>query len=355
MRRLSDTLAHLSAIRRTVKPGAGETGPSGRLAPLTDFGANPGNLAARLHVPEGLRAGAALVVVLHGCTQSAESYDRGAGWTALADASNFAVLYPEQQRANNSHLCFNWFEPADIRRDTGEATSIREMIAKTVALHRIDPSRIFITGLSAGGAMTATMLALYPEVFAGGAIIAGLPHGVASGVPQALERMRGQGVPSAATLTDLVRKASSHDGPWPRVQVWHGTADAVVVPANGEALLAQWRPLHGLPAAPDRQESIGPHLRRIWTNKAGEPVLEHYAIRGLGHGAPLETTGPQGLGTPGPHMLEAGLSSTRRIAESWNIAAATARTAAPAKAIDPAASQPGRIIENALRAAGLMR
>ncbi len=136
----------------------------------------------------------------------------------------------------------------------GEAESIREMIERVADLHRIDRSRIYVTGLSAGGAMAATMLAIHPEIFAGGAIIAGLPHGVAAGVPQALERMRGQGLPSSAALEELVRKASHHAGPWPRLQVWHGTADAVVVPANGEAIIAQWRPLHGLAAAADRQE-----------------------------------------------------------------------------------------------------
>ncbi len=363
MRRLSETLAHLAALRSNVKAGASAAGAPARLETLSGFGSNPGNLVARLFVPEGLAKGAALVVVLHGCTQNAERYDSGSGWSDLASENGFAVLYPEQQAANNSHLCFNWFEPGDIRREGGEAQSIAQMIEHVAASHGIDRKRIFITGLSAGGAMAAAMLATHPELFAGGAIIAGLPNGVASGVPQALERMRGQGLPSSAALTEAVRKASTHTGPWPRLQVWHGTADAVVVPANGEALIAQWRPLHGLPAAPSRQEAIGPHLKRVWLDSAGDAALEHYAIRGLGHGTPLDANGPDGLGRPGPHMLEAGISSTRTIAESWGLVSGVRRTAAADRSPTGTASNRrqnaqagvGQVIESALKAAGLMR
>ncbi len=335
------------------------------LRPLRDFGANPGNLEARLHAPEGLQPGAALVVALHGCTQTADLFDLGAGWSTLADRHGFALLCPQQQASNNAHLCFNWFEPGDTRRGAGEAGSIRQMIEHVLTLHDIDRSRIFITGLSAGGAMAATMLAVHPELFSGGAIIAGLPHGIASGVPQALERMRGQGLPPSAALADLVRKATGHEGPWPRLQVWHGTADAVVVPANGEALLAQWRPLHGLPAAAHRQEAIGPHLRRIWTDGSGRPVLEHYAIRGLGHGVPLDSTGPDGIGSPGSHMLEVGISSTLRIAEGWGLLGGSGprkakdrpseEGGAQAEGVGFAPGKVGQAIESALRAAGLMR
>ncbi len=363
MRRLSETIAHLAALRATTKAGAFRPEGKPRLQALTGFGPNRGNLSARLFLPDGLERGAALVVVLHGCTQTAERYDAGSGWSALAAEQGFAVLYPEQQSANNPNLCFNWFEPGDTRRDAGEAQSIIEMIEHLIQRHGLDRRRIFVTGLSAGGAMAATLLAVAPDIFSGGAIIAGLPHGVAANVPQALERMRGQGLPSSAALTELAGKASGHAGPWPRLQVWHGTSDAVVVPANGEALIAQFRPLHGLPAAPTHQEAIGPHLRRVWRDASGQAAIEHYAIRGLGHGLPLDSTGPDGLGQPGPHMLEAGISSTRRIAESWGLVTRAPRTAneerrptGPATDREPEApARVGRVIENALRAAGLMR
>jgi poly(hydroxyalkanoate) depolymerase family esterase len=116
-----------------------------------------------------------LVVALHGCTQTAADYDHGSGWTRLADRYGFAVLFPEQQRANNPNNCFNWFLPSDTRRSHGEAFSIRQMIERVITDHGVDRRRVFVVGLSAGGAMTSAMLATYPDLFAGGAIIAGLP------------------------------------------------------------------------------------------------------------------------------------------------------------------------------------
>src|SRR6201996_2741174 len=150
------------------------------LVETTGFGTNPGDLRMLSFVPANPQQAPALVVVLHGCGQTAAGYDLGAGWSTLAKHYGFALLMPEQQRPNNANGCFHWFNPDDIARGQGEAASIRQMIARMSADHGIDPHRIFVTGLSAGGAMTSVMLATYPEVFAAGAIIAGLPYGVAS-------------------------------------------------------------------------------------------------------------------------------------------------------------------------------
>src|SRR5262245_41400787 len=176
-------------------------------------------------VPANLQQPRALVVVLHGCGQTAAGYDLGAGWSTLAKRYGFALLLPEQQVSNNANTCFNWFNPDDIARGRGEAESIRQMIARMVSDYGVDPHRIFITGLSAGGAMTSVMLATYPDIFAGGAVIAGLPFGVASNVREALKGMRSSPTRPADELGDLVRKASHHKGRWPRVSVWHGSAD----------------------------------------------------------------------------------------------------------------------------------
>src|SRR5262249_9541068 len=132
------------------------------------FGSNPGNLRMFSYVPVMLQHPRALVVVLHGCGQTATGYDVGAGWSTLAKHYGFALLMPEQQASNNANGCFNWFNPEDIARERGEACSIRQMIARMAGDHGIDPHRIFITGLSAGGAMTSVMLANYPELFAAG-------------------------------------------------------------------------------------------------------------------------------------------------------------------------------------------
>jgi poly(hydroxyalkanoate) depolymerase family esterase len=164
----------------------------------------------------------ALVVALHGCTQTAHAYERGTGWSDLADRYGFVVIYPQQQPANNPKSCFSWFLPGDTVRDAGETLSIRQMIEKVVVEFGIDRDRVFVTGLSAGGAMAAVMLATYPEVFTGGTIVAGLPYGSASSVQEAFEAMFKGSAVSARALGDRVRGATRHRGPWPRISVWHG-------------------------------------------------------------------------------------------------------------------------------------
>ena len=306
-------------------PGA-PTAPDARtpgLVALDGFGRNPGALRALLHVPADLPPGAPLVVVLHGCTQTAEAYDRGSGWSTLADRFGFAVLYPEQQRANNPNLCFNWFAAGDMRRGQGEPESIREMVAAVIDRHHLDPARVFVTGLSAGGAMTSVMLATHPELFAGGAIIAGLPYGTATGVSEALERMRGQGHDRAG-LSESVRAATMHRGPWPAVSVWHGAADRVVTPTNADMIVDQWRGIHGVGGSADVREQSDGHGYRMWRDAAGRAVIEEHVIAGLGHGTPVTTAGDEACGQPGAHMLEAGISSTYRIAAAWGIVPAVA-------------------------------
>lgn len=356
-------------------------GSTDHLSSLTDFGSNPGALKARSYLPEDLPKGAPLVVVLHGCTQNAAAYDHGSGWSQLADQAGFAVLYPEQQRTNNPNLCFNWFFPADTTRDSGEALSIRQMIETLVVSHGLDPKRIFVTGLSAGGAMASAMLATYPEVFAGGAIIAGLAHGSATTIPEAFDRMRGHGGPSAGELQQLLRGASDHKGHWPRISIWQGSADQTVVASNADAIAAQWLGVHKLKAPPTRSETTDGYARQVWCNASGEPVIELNAIPGMAHGTPIG----DGLGVPGPFMLDVGISSTREIARFWGIAKAAIGTSAKPRAKMQNGTRPAsekakakrtapeisaaspkqapvpdslgvrKIIEDALRAAGLMR
>ena len=322
MKKLSATIAQLAAMRAVVVSPAGNSPPS-RLWDFEAFGSNPGALKAKIYVPAQLADNPALVVVLHGCTQTAAGYDQGSGWSQLAEEHGFVLLFPEQSRANNPNLCFNWFSPADSVRDHGEALSIRQMIAAMIDAHGIDILRIFVTGLSAGGAMTSILLASYPEVFAGGAIIAGLPYGAASNVSQALEAMRGPRKYSSGEMGDRVRRASVHAGRWPNVSVWHGTADATVSSANADAIVAQWVSVHGLDETPSATETLAGHRRRIWKDAAGQQVVEDYRIANMGHGAPLATTGKEACGTTMPHMLEAGISSTRRIARAWNLLGAS--------------------------------
>jgi feruloyl esterase len=272
------------------------------------------------HIPKNLADGSPLVVVLHGCTQNAASYDLGAGWSTLADRYGFALVLPEQQRANNPNLCFNWFETEDIRRGGGEALSIRQMVDKMKRDYRIDPRRVYVTGLSAGGAMTSVMLASYPDVFAGGAIIAGLPYGAASNVQEAFESMFQSPKRPARAWGDLVREASPHAGPWPRVSVWHGGADATVIPSNAVEIVKQWTDVHGLPGVPLLQEIVDGHPRQVWRNDAGEDVIESYSIRNMAHGTPLAVgNADDQCGVAGAFLLDVGISSSYHIAKFWGL------------------------------------
>ncbi|HEY0270725.1 MAG TPA: PHB depolymerase family esterase [Sphingomonas sp.] len=325
-------------------------GEGGRLADVEGFGDNPGALGARVYLPEGLPPGAPLVVVLHGCTQQAAGYDRGAGWSTLAARHGFALLYPEQQPANNANLCFNWFRPLDIARDGGEVASIRQMIGATVAAHRLDPARVFVTGLSAGGAMTMAMIATCPEMFAGAAVIAGLPYGCARTPLEAIDRMAGRGMPPAATLTRTVLEASPYRGPWPLLSVWHGDADRVVAPAAAGHIVDQWRGVLGIGPAPDLVEPIGRHRRSVWRDAAGRTLIERYAIAGMDHGVPLDPDGPDGCGATGPFMLDAGISSTAVIARSWGLTGP-----APSSSVRPPRHGLARLLEDAARVLGLTR
>ena len=369
MRRLGSTVARLTAFRRAGLASLPQN--DSRLTPLVDFGSNPGALDALVHLPDDLPARAPLVVVLHGCTQNAAVYDQGSGWSTLADRHGFALLFPEQRRANNHNLCFNWYAAADARRDKGETKSIAQMVAHMIAEHDLEPTRVYVTGLSAGGAMTAAMLASYPELFAGGAIIAGLPFASANTLPDALERMRGTGGPSRRELAKLARAAAPDGGPVPTLSVWHGTRDHIVAPANASAIVDQWRDLHAVGDEAGTTDRIDGHRRQTWRDPAGRAVVTRYDIDGMGHGTPLDTRGDEACGTAGPHMLEANICSTRRIAESWGltgkvvanskpmvdvIAEPRARTQTPPmQPLPPRATGVGAVIEDALRAAGLMR
>jgi poly(hydroxyalkanoate) depolymerase family esterase len=375
----------LRALERGRARNAGQG--STRLREILDFGSNPGKLRMFGYRPPTRADNPALVVILHGCTQTAAAYDLGAGWSTLADRYGFALLLPEQQRSNNPNGCFNWFQPEHSRRDQGEPLSIRQMIEKSVVDHGIDRHRVFITGLSAGGAMTSNMLACYPEVFAGGAIVAGLPYGAATTLQQAFKSMYQSPSRSAREWADLVRKASPHRGPWPRVSVWHGNDDKTVIPSNALEILKQWTEIHGLPLSPSAKTRVDGFPREVWINGSGDELIEAYTIPNMAHGTPLAIGEAEGAcGAPGPFLLPVGISSSYHIAKFFGIA--VARTSVernmvklssaphqikgaepvlegeildkddePARQQEPTPPLPeiGAIINNALRAAGLIK
>jgi len=302
------------------------------LVEVKEFGTNPGALRMFCYVPAHLRPPKALVVVLHGCGQTAAAYDLGTGWSMLAKHFGFALLMPEQQPVNNTHTCFNWFKPEDSKRGHGEACSIRQMIGRMVSEHRIDKRHVFITGLSAGGAMTSVMLATYPEVFAAGAIIAGLPYGVATNVREALSGMFQSPARPSRDLGDVVRNASKHRGPWPKVSVWHGSADRTVNPANADEIVKQWLDVHRLPQAAMSEGTVDGYPRQIWWNADGETVVESYTITDMAHGTPIGTAeNDHRYGMEGAFLIEAGISSSYHIANFFGLTDGPQMAAGPAR------------------------
>lgn len=383
---IGDTLLGLARLRERRETAMANFAEPLRLTMVAPSGGNPGELRMLRYAPPGLRDGAPLVVVMHGCTQNAASYDHGSGWSALAERHGFAVLFPEQRRTNNPNLCFNWYQPEDTTRGGGEVESIHQMITETVAALRMEKRRVYVTGLSAGGAMTAAMLATYPELFAGGAIIAGLPFRSAASVSDALGAMHKVNRHSAREWGDLVRAASGGHGPIPPVQVWHGSGDTVVRPGNAEELVLQWSDALGLSPRPDATETRDGAEHATWHGRDGRVMLERWIVPGLGHGTPVATSGPDGdmlLGVPGPHMLEASISATWHLARSWGLLTQPAQptTAARPRPVpeSPAAASgkapawaqfvpetpftpdfsgaqgPASIVDRALKAAGLRR
>jgi poly(hydroxyalkanoate) depolymerase family esterase len=305
----------LGDIGRNLRPPADSP-----LLETAEFGSNPGALRMFSFVPDHRAAVPALVVVLHGCGQTAAGYDLGAGWSTLAKHYGFALLMPQQQSSNNGNGCFNWFNPEDTARDSGEACSIRQMIAQMELDVGIDRRRVFVTGLSAGGAMTSVMLATYPELFAGGAIIAGLPFGVATNMREALSGMYQSPSRPAGELGDLVRNASSHKGPWPKLSVWHGSADRTVNPANADEIVKQWLDVHQLPSAPMSEADVDGYPRQVWWNADGETTVESYTITNMAHGTPLGIgDNDERYGARGAFLIEAGISSSYHIANFFGL------------------------------------
>jgi poly(hydroxyalkanoate) depolymerase family esterase len=308
MRTAIKAASAMAAARATLPaalraPWSTPTPLSPSLIKVDDFGSNPGHLSMLVHQPTELpEPDAPLIVLLHGCGQAAASFAHDTGWIALANQLGIPLVMPEQAGENNRGRCFNWFRPVHTTRGHGEAQSIRQMVATAIRHYHSSPRRVFIAGLSAGGAMTAAMLAAYPDVFAGGAVVAGLPVGAAGSVTEALRRMAEAGPDrTASAWADQVRNAApfGYRGPWPRISIWHGDADRVVDPANAPLLARQWSSLHGVdPAAIDTAELPGA-ARDRWT-AAGQTVVELWRLPGQAH------VWPSG--------------AVERIADFWNIA-----------------------------------
>ncbi len=297
-----------------------------QLVQVTNFGSNPGNLAMYRYVPAGITGNAPVVVALHGCTQNAATYANESGWNALADQYRFYVVYAEQSAGNNSSKCFNWFETGDINRGQGEARSIKSMVDYMKSNYQVDNAQVFVTGFSAGGAMTTAMLAAYPDVFSGGAINAGLAYKAAGSITSAFSAMNGNVNKTPTQWGNLVRaQLSSFSGTYPKVVVFHGTSDFTVRNQNLGEIVEQWTNVHGVSAnsqATNTSFNGNSNItQKTYNNSNGETVVITYDIDGMGHALAVDPgNGATQGGQTGAYASDQNFYSSYWAAKFWGIA-----------------------------------
>ena len=279
-----------SVVDRVERPGQHDAasratpGSKGAFEALKFVG-DAGAIDYKLYLPAGMdTTNAPLLLMLHGCTQSPEDFARGTRMNALADANGYVVAYPEQPSSRNATHCWNWFRRSDQQRGSGEPALLAALTRQLIATHRLDDRRVYVAGLSAGGAMAAILANTYPELYAAIGVHSGLPIGLASDVPSAFAAMRGgrsrrsTNVPSGATR------------PVPAI-VFHGDKDTTVHPSNGHGVIAQSlandraADTSTKGATIERGVSTGgrQYSRTVHRLTDGSVAAEHWVIDGVGH------------------------------------------------------------------------
>lgn len=260
-----------------------------QMAETGSFGNNPGHLKMfTYNCKQNDSAVKPLVVVLHGCGQTAAEVAALTGWNKLATLNDFMVLYPQQRFLNNTGTCFNWFRNADINKGSGECESIYQMIRYLQRNYPVDSSRIFITGLSAGAAMSVVMMSTHPEVFKGGAIFAGGAYKLATSAWVSPYVMAGTKRLPKDELVQLVSEQNpAYKGKYPLMIIYQGLNDMVVNHKNAGLLVQQWTGINNIDEAADKTEASYmnvPDIKRTeYDNPNGEPVIVLYEIDNLGH------------------------------------------------------------------------
>lgn len=277
---------------------------------------NPGKIELFEYAPEDLPDRAPLVVLLHGCGQTAEAMAEESGWLTMAREHDLALLLPQQSRANNPAACFNWFSPQHAGPGGTEARSVLAAVDQMIDVHELDPEQVFITGLSAGGSMAAALLAAYPARFAGGGIIAGVAVGCAKNMVSAFSCMRSGEDGSRDELANRILNDIDYQGAWPKISIWHGDSDNVVHPRNLDALMRQWTAIHGLEQKASSVQQIGPAERRRFRDNGQSPV-EIWLVQDMEHGMPISTGN---CGQDGDYMQAVGLCAPRHILAFWGLA-----------------------------------
>lgn len=275
----------------TPRPArAPEPLPEGAQFISGSYGNAAGARNYKLYVPSGYHGQALpLVVMLHGCTQDPDDFAAGTRMNELAEKDLCLVLYPAQASSANGQKCWNWFKASDQERDRGEPSIIAGMTRQVCETHAVDPQRIYVAGLSAGGAMAVTVAITYPDLYAAVGIHSGLPHAVARDLPSAFAAMQ-QGKASP-----LGGQAAGVPGtePVPAI-VFHGDRDNTVHPCNGGQVVKQCaEPTGARRSKSDAERRVKvqrgqvpegrAYTRTVHQQADGQPIAEHWEIHGAGH------------------------------------------------------------------------
>ncbi len=289
----------------------------------TSFGSNPGNVSMYKYIPDNMgTSDRPLVLAIHGCLQD-YTYADTAGWDELADDWKFYIISPQTNSSNNQNKCWNFFESGDLARGGGEALSLYNMVQDMISTYNIDEDKIFVTGLSSGGAMTNVMAAAYPDVFAGAAPMAGLPYKCGGGgVFAGLNCMNSATNESNTTLGNYVKNACTTTpcDDLPTISVWQGTADSVVTPKNGDDTVRQWLNAHGIDTTVDIQDTVKGHVHKVWQDSSGNAVVELYMIDGMDHGTAVDPgTGDDQCGSTAEYFIDKNICSSYYVGKYWGI------------------------------------
>jgi poly(hydroxyalkanoate) depolymerase family esterase len=287
LRRFLDRLGQLGSVRGLdglVGPAVGRTPvpvPEGAQFEDCNYANEAGSRAYKLYVPSGYNAQALpLVVMLHGCTQSPDDFAAGTRMNDLAEEQTFLVAYPAQDVSANASKCWNWFNAGDQQRDQGEPSLIAGITRQIMRDFAVEPGRVYIAGLSAGGAAAAIMGSTYPDLYAGVGVHSGLPCGAATDIPSAFRAMR-----QGRSCGVWGSHQNDECGPAVPTIVFHGDRDMIVNPVNGDQVIAQSKAAVDLRITVSRGEAPGgmSYTRTVRADESGRAILEHWILHGTGH------------------------------------------------------------------------